>query len=112
MVRKQLKCIRMLPKCIDKLLNTVLATITKSLVLRERIWLFSLGVSKKRFDSGGGKLGFFHGEEDPKRKHRINEPMGIAYAEESFSGKIRDTIRVIGNAAHILDKLNLRETPG
>ena len=47
MVRKQLKCIRMLPKCIDKLLNTVLTTITESLVIGKWVRLLRLGRGKK-----------------------------------------------------------------
>src|SRR5438477_6860116 len=110
MVRQQFEGVGMLPKCIDKLLNIILTTITESLVVCKWVRLLSLGLGKKRCDSRGGILGFFHSEKDSKRKDRINEAMGIAYAEESVSGEIRDTVGVVGNAAHLLDKLNLRKT--
>ena len=35
--------------------------------------------------------------------------MGIAHAKKSLSGEIRDTVRVVGNAAHLLDKVHLRK---
>src|SRR5947199_10014470 len=109
---EEFKCIRMLPKCIDKLLNIVLTTITKSLVRREWVRLLSLRVRKKQLDSGGGILGFFHGEEDPKRKHRINKSMRITHAEESLSGEIRDAVGVVGDTPHVFDELDLRQTSG
>ena len=42
MVRKQFECVGMLPKCIDKLLNTVLTTITDALVIGKWVRLLSL----------------------------------------------------------------------
>ena len=42
MVREHIKCRGMIPKCIDKFLNIVLTTITKSLVVRKWVRLLSL----------------------------------------------------------------------
>ena len=36
--------------------------------------------------------------------------MGIARAEESLSGEIQETIRVVRNTAHLLHKFYLRKT--
>ena len=35
--------------------------------------------------------------------------MGIAHAEKSLSGEIQETVRVVGNTTHLLDKSNLRK---
>src|SRR5206468_4677363 len=81
----------------------------RKLIVGKRIVRITIDACQIILDDGRNKGCFFHGHPKSKRKDWIDESMGVAQANESFSTEAANLVRVVRNDMNVFHQIQLRK---